>query len=365
LWFAAVLTATAFVSHSAAAVSLPAVDLAESRVVPGMSVQVTGNGFPASDGLALTLDGRQVCGATSGSKGDFSVTLTVPPDVGQGDHVLAVADQSGVSAQVQVTVGAPDPAKLIDTTFPSTGLGGDMRLAVYLPPGYTTGTEHYPVIYFLHGLPAAQLAYRSWAPFLAKALGALGSPAIAVIPQAARDGDPDPEYLDWGEARNWETALGSELPAYIDAHYRTIPNRSGRALVGVSAGGYGAVLLGLHRLGAFSVLESWSGYFEPTDPSGLTRLDLGSPAANAAATAFTFVPTLAAAFNRQPTFLAFYVGDQDTRFNADNVRFHRKLVAASVRHTFAHYPGGHATLVWSTHAVQWLGLALAHLAHPG
>lgn len=364
-WFAVALATAAFAAHAAAAPSEPAVAVAMSRVVPGMSVQVTGNGFPAGDALVLALDGRQMGGATSGGKGEFSVTLVVPADVVQGDHVLTAADQNGASAHADVTVGAADPASLIDVAFPSKALGGDTHVAVYLPPGYSTGTERYPVIYFLHGLPAGALAYKSWGPFLAKALGGLGFPAIAVIPQASRDGDQDPEYLDWGKTRNWETALGSELPAFVDAHYRTIPNRSGRALVGVSAGGYGAVLLGLHRLGMFSVLESWSGYFEPTDPTGTTRLDLGSATANAAATAFTLVPTLAAAFKREPTFLAFYVGDQDARFHADNIRFHHALVTASVSHTFAHYPGGHATVVWSTHAAQWLGLALAHLARPG
>ena len=55
----------------------------------------------------------------------------------------------------------------------------------------------------------------------------------------------------------------------------------GRALVGLSAGGYGAVMLALHHLAAFSVVESWSGYFHPTDPAGQHALDLGSSRANA------------------------------------------------------------------------------------
>src|SRR5207253_5090865 len=51
----------------------------------------------------------------------------------------------------------------------------------------------------------------------------------------------DLEYLDWGPGRNWETAIARELPAYVDAHYRTVPGRAGRALIGVSAGGYGEI----------------------------------------------------------------------------------------------------------------------------
>lgn len=137
----------------------------------------------------------------------------------------------------------------------------------------------YPALYFLHGLPAAPYAYKGIG-FLAKALDAAGRPAILVAPQGARDGDSDAEYLDWGPGRNWETAVSQGLPAYVDAHYRTIADRRGRALVGLSAGGYGAVLLTIHHLDAFSVVESWSGYFHPTDPTGTSPLDTGSPDGN-------------------------------------------------------------------------------------
>src|SRR5439155_26789742 len=107
--------------------------------------------------------------------------------------------------------------------------------------------------------------------------------------------------------------------AYVDARYRTIADRSGRAIVGFSAGGYGAVMLGLHNLDRFSVIESWSGYFHPTDPSGRKALDLGTQAQNARASADPVRPTLRSAFGRQPTLLAFYVGAGCPRFRAENV----------------------------------------------
>lgn len=357
--------AAAFAGHALAAQTAPALTLSVARATPGESVQVAGSGFPASAALTVSIDGRQIGTATADAGGVFGVTLAVPSDILAGAHSLAAADPGGASARVALTVGPADPARIVEGALDSKGLGGALRFAVYLPPGYSTGSERYPVIYFLHGLPAGDFAYRSWTSFLMKNMQQVGLPAIAVIPQASRANDPDPEYLDWGETRNWETALASELPAYVDANFRTIPGRLGRGLVGVSAGGYGAVILGLHRLAAFSVIESWSGYFEPTDPTGAQRLDLGSRRANDAANAFTFVSRLGGLFELEPTFLAFYVGDQDARFRLDNVRFHRRLVAASVRHAFAHYPGGHATSLWSSHATQWLGLALQHLDPAG
>jgi len=58
----------------------------------------------------------------------------------------------------------------------------------------------------------------------------------------------------------------------------------------LSAGGYGAVMLALHHLPAFSVVESWSGYFHPTDPAGENALDLGTERANANASAVIATP---------------------------------------------------------------------------
>lgn len=218
-------------------------------------------------------------------------------------------------------------------------------------------------MYFLHGLPAAASSYRG-ADFLARALLASGRQAIIVAPQGARDNDSDPEYLDWGPGRNWETAITRDVVGYVDSHFRTIPSRKGRAIVGLSAGGYGAVMLALHHLEAFSVVESWSGYFHPTDPAGLRALDLGSASANANASAHAFVGRLRRGFAHRPTFFAFYVGRGDSRFRAENRRFDRELSAARVPHVFRIYAGGHAQAVWTAHAKAWLAVAVDHLSRP-
>jgi len=247
-----------------------------------------------------------------------------------------------------------------DVVVPSPALRGPLRAVVVLPPGYATSGDRYPVVYFLHGLPASPFAYRG-VGFLQRALGELAPQAILVAPQGARDGDGDSEYLDRGPGRNWETAIARDLPSYVDSHYRTIANRRGRALVGLSAGGYGAMLVALHHLPDFGAVESWSGYFHPTDPAGTHALDLGSSSANALASAHALVARLKADEERRPTFLAFYVGSDDARFRAENERFDAELRAARIPHVFRIYPGGHASAVWSAHATQWLLLALDHL----
>jgi S-formylglutathione hydrolase FrmB len=251
--------------------------------------------------------------------------------------------------------------KLLERSLQSKSLRGRLAFELYLPPGYATSAARYPVVYFLHGLPASPYAFLGMATF-ARALDEAGKPAIFVAPQGARDGDDDPEYLDWGTGRNWETAIGKELPRWVDSHYRTIASRRGRAIVGLSAGGYGAVLLALHHLGSYSVIESWSGYFHPTNRSGTARLDLGSAPANRRASAHSFVRSLRQSFRRRPTFFAFYVGLGDSTFRAENQLLHRELAAARVPHVFELYRGAHGQSLWVRHAATWLGLALAHLA---
>lgn len=245
----------------------------------------------------------------------------------------------------------------------SRAVEGRLRLAVYLPADYAGDRRRYPVVYFLHGLPAASSSYRG-ADFLARALAASGRRAIIVAPQGARDDDSDPEYLDWGPGRNWETAIARDVVGYVDSHFRTIRSREGRAIVGLSAGGYGAVMLALHHLEAFSMVESWSGYFHPTDPAGRRALDLGSASANAKASVHAFVGTLRRGFARRPTFFAFYVGRGDARFRAENRLFDRELTVARVPHLFRVYPGGHEQAVWTAHARAWLAVAVDHLARP-
>ncbi|MGB2874359.1 MAG: alpha/beta hydrolase-fold protein [Gaiellaceae bacterium] len=242
----------------------------------------------------------------------------------------------------------------------SKAVRGTLAFDIYLPPGYASSTARYPVVYFLHGLPGSTYSFRGMSTF-ARALDEIGRPAIFVAPQGARDGDDDPEYLDWGPGRNWETAIGEELPRYIDAHFRTIADRRARAVVGLSAGGYGAVLLALHHLDSYSVIQSWSGYFHPTNRTGEAAIDLGSAAANRHATAHTFVGVLRRSFRRQPTFFAFYVGRGDAAFRAENRLLHRELAAAGVPHIFELYAGAHEQALWNRHSATWLRLALRHL----
>ena len=244
----------------------------------------------------------------------------------------------------------------IDTSFHSAAIAGTLHFEVYLPSGYAIGTYRYPVVYVLHGLPSSPSAYTSL-QFVERAVDTLRQQAIVVIPQGARAGETDPEYFDQGPGHRWATAIASELPQVVDSRYRTIATRAGRALVGISAGGYGAMQLAFNNLGEFSVVESWSGYFHPTDPTGEKALDLGPDA-----DVHRLLQSVGATLRRRKTYIAFYVGKGDVRFYAENQTLNQELSEGGIAHVFRAYPGGHDQALWQQYAAPWLELALVHLA---
>jgi enterochelin esterase-like enzyme len=271
---------------------------------------------------------------------------------------------AAAAAVFGVFAPAAAPAtRRIDTSYSSRALAGRLHFEVYLPANYASTGERYPVVYFLHGLPAGAVSYQSMR-FVERALDEVGQPAILVVPQGARAGETDPEYVDHRAGDNWADAISLELPRIVDSRYRTIANRSGRALVGVSAGGYGAMHLALRELDSFSVVESWSGYFHPTDPTGTVALSLGSSDRDAKADVHEQIAAEKSRLRSERMFIAFYVGLGDSRFRAENEQLDRELTAAGIPHLFREFAGGHDQALWERHAAMWLGLALGHLAAP-
>jgi enterochelin esterase-like enzyme len=274
--------------------------------------------------------------------------------------VVAVVAFASGAAVVVASKGRPLRSRAAAQTLAvkchSPSLGGTLPAEVYLPAGYQGGSARYPVIYFLHGLPAGPQSYTANA-FVASALASSGRRAIVVAPQGARNQNSDREYLDWDAAEDWPAAIAHDLPHCIDKRFRTVRSRFGRALVGLSAGGYGAFNIGLRNLSGFGAVESWSGYFAATDPSGYHILNLGSAKANSNAR----VPSgeqLVDEVGAWPSLIAFYVGAQDSRFLNMNKQFDAALRTSGVHHVFKIYPGGHSSALWRSQAASWLGMAL-------
>jgi enterochelin esterase-like enzyme len=151
----------------------------------------------------------------------------------------------------------PGGGRLLHGTFPGTARAG----YVYLPPRFDPA-KRYPVAYLLHGMPGSPSEYPDGTKLgtFADATIAAGlvRPFIGVIPAAGTT----PRYNgEW--AGRWEDALVDDVLPWVDSTLPTIPGRTGRVIAGLSAGGYGAVDIGLRHPNLFGAIESWSGYFSP------------------------------------------------------------------------------------------------------
>ena len=111
----------------------------------------------------------------------------------------------------------------------------------------------FPVLYLLHGLGDD---HTGWTRRTSLERYVEGLPLIVVMPNGERgfytNSVSDPMAA-------FETNLIGDLLGFVDRTWRTIPTREGRAVAGLSMGGYGALKLALKHPGLFCAAVSHSG----------------------------------------------------------------------------------------------------------
>ena len=126
----------------------------------------------------------------------------------------------------------------------------DRPLYVWLPPGYDEEPERrWPVVAFLHGFAgqADQWANRrAFQPSLLERIDAAAPPAIVALPDGWTSWG-GAQWLDSPAVGAYQTYLSVDVVAHLDTAYRTVGDRTGRAVAGHSSGGYGAVLSALEH----------------------------------------------------------------------------------------------------------------------
>ena len=146
-------------------------------------------------------------------------------------------------------------------TFYSESVARELVFNLILPAGYENSGKRYPVLYMLHGR-GGDLEY--W-----PAMGVAGFVSeldlIVVMPDVGVSW-----YVNWaesaeGEKNNWEDCITKDLIGYVDANYRTIASRKGRAITGASMGGYGALTLGFLHPDLFCSVSGHSSALRITD----------------------------------------------------------------------------------------------------
>lgn len=144
--------------------------------------------------------------------------------------------------------------------------GAEKSLHVYLPPGYDTDPERrYPVLYLNHGGGENDTHWtvKGFAHQILDNLIADGKarPMIIVMPNTGGvvSGTPPKPGEDDACTREY---LRDILP-FVDAHYRTRPNRESRAVAGLSMGGFVVLNTGLTHLETFGELYVFSSGYWP------------------------------------------------------------------------------------------------------
>lgn len=145
-----------------------------------------------------------------------------------------------------------------DTMWYSTNLSNKRKIEVYLPPGYATTSDSFPVVYFQDGSEAVSLEK---AGNIIDYLISKKSirPVIAVfVPPVNRTA----EYAG-DQVTPFMNFFVDELVNFVDTHYRTVKNPMGRAVIGASFGGNISLWLAAKHKEIFGNIAAQSSYVDP------------------------------------------------------------------------------------------------------
>ena len=323
--------------------------------------------------------------------------------------VASVALAAPLAAQVQTEVPAVVPGARPVTVervkIHGAALEGNLEgnavdrdAIVFLPPSYAKEkSRRYPVVYALHGysIGAEQWAPEIHVPQTLEGAFAQGAQEVIVILPDSKTVHNGSMYSSSVTTGDFERYVFDDVVTWTDAHYRTIPRRSSRGLVGHSMGGYGATRIAMKHPDVFGSVYIMSpcclaprgagapgGEIEkaleavktPADSAGLpffARAQLASAAAWSPdpknPPLYLQLPTRGGeaqpdvlakwAANAPLAFLDQYVGnlrryraiaidvgDQD-RLRADAEKLHDALDRYGIANTFEVYPGTHTSRV--------------------
>jgi len=173
---------------------------------------------------------------------------------------LPAYDDAAFFAKLDVPHGKVEPV-----TY-ETQAGQEKRMHLYLPPDYEKNdTARYPVLYLNHGGGDDDSKWTNTDPkqggnaqFILDNLIAAGRarPMIVVMPNTRGIASPNPPPKDQDDACTQEYL--KDIVPYVDSHYRTKAVREGRALAGLSMGGFVVMNTGLSHLDTFSELYVYS-----------------------------------------------------------------------------------------------------------
>jgi len=166
------------------------------------------------------------------------------------------------SGQGLTVVSATESGRVVKLVVGTAALARPARVSILLPDGYADATQRYPVLYLLHGTSGGA---DDWLASGDVEAATAGLPLIVVMPDGGYDGNGGSWWTNWVDQHtalgtaDWETFHIGQLVPWVDAHLRTVPSRSGRAIAGLSQGGFGAYSYAARHPDLFASAGSFSG----------------------------------------------------------------------------------------------------------
>ena len=220
----------------------------------------------------------------------------------------------------------------------------NVKCVIIKPDAYNKSSKHFPVVYLLHGYSGS---YNNWVLNAPDLLHVVDKNKFLVV-------CPDGAYNSWyfdsplDTTMKYETNVALEIPAYIDAHYKTIADRKARAITGLSMGGHGALYLAIRHENIFSAAGSMSGGVDirPFPDNWDIKKYLGDYATHADNwnnnTVINMIDTL-----QNGSLKIILDCGVDDFFLQVNRNLHQKLLDKKIDHDYTERPGAHNWEYWN------------------
>ncbi len=238
--------------------------------------------------------------------------------------------------------------------YDSPALGLERRMTVYTPAGYETSGKSYPVLYLLHGMGGDEEAWISLGR-TAQILDNLiaqgkAKPMIVVMPngnasQEAAPGEssrgmvPPTMQLPKTMEGSYEQAF-PEIVKFIDKNYRTIKSKSGRAIAGLSMGGFHSLHISKQYPDMFNYIGLFSAAIMPNK-------EVSSPIYE------NMEGKLKVQFDKNPALYWIAIGKTDFLYKA-NEEYRKLLDEKGYKYTYYESDEGHIWKNWRIYLTEFV-----------
>lgn len=238
--------------------------------------------------------------------------------------------------------------------YDSPALGLERRMTVYTPAGYETSGKRYPVLYLLHGMGGDEEAWISLGR-TAQILDNLiaqgkAKPMIVVMPngnasQEAAPGEssrgmvPPTMQLSKTMEGSYEQAF-PEIVKFIDKNYRTIKSKSGRAIAGLSMGGFHSLHISKQYPDMFNYIGLFSAAIMPNK-------EVSSPIYE------NMEGKLKVQFDKNPALYWIAIGKTDFLYKA-NEEYRKLLDEKGYKYTYYESDEGHIWKNWRIYLTEFV-----------